>query len=357
MLSHQLLKSVGGENTYWVLQLKAADRDRVANVVRAAGGSLQGLGHPGGLPQPLQAVARPEATWERVELWPDSVFYLQGDGRGLRDLQLLAIDPQQGRWQPAVEKLRAETGAPEHRELLAAEKLPLPPSPAPWFLEDPAVLERWLTAWADQLLNRGTAVPLIQPLPRPWPAATRGLLSTAVAVLVAAACAAHHFLLMVPRAARAQAELQTAQKPDKDLKAAELKIKELEKKRDALLKQEARLRQNNEALIRQRKRLPDLLRFLAQHCPDDVTVLKIDNTAGEHHIFALCLHPELADQFAHKLDDALEIHSWHVKMASKQVQFVRENGALWAFELHLEERLPPEPPASLGKTKQPAPRK
>ena len=126
--------------------------------------------------------------------------------------------------------------------MLSAEKLNLPATPSPLFLEDPEVLELWLATWAEQLVNRAAEVPLIRPLARPFPAAARNLLSAAVALLAVSACAAHHYAFMVPHTVRVQEELHTAQKPDKELKATELKIKELEKKRDALVQQEGQLR-------------------------------------------------------------------------------------------------------------------
>ena len=92
----------GPETGYWLLQATASQLAQIDAVVHGAGGQLVGLAHPAGLNRPL--TGKDSRTWQRVELWPDALVCLAGNGDGSPQVQVFNFDPQGGRWQVQVDQ-------------------------------------------------------------------------------------------------------------------------------------------------------------------------------------------------------------------------------------------------------------
>jgi hypothetical protein len=65
-------------------------------------------------------------------------------------------------------------------------------------------------------------------------------------------------------------------------------------------------------------------------------VEKIDIEAGEPRLRGHCLQPELADQFASQLAQALAGDGWEVQSPKKKALEVAVNGAPWSFDIQLK---------------------
>ncbi len=348
VVGHAPVKGESGEKVYWIVQVKTADRERIADVVHQAGARLAGLGHPGGLPGRLVATVG-AASWQRVELWPDAVVCLHAAGAGTPQVQVLNIDPQAGRWQNAVEKVRADFGAADHFETVVADGIAVADDNAGQTLvrlEDAASLRKWVTACAGRLAGKADGLPLVRAAARPMSGLRRSILAVGMTLVTLGACSAHYYLWLEPRAVAVRGELQKAQEPAKAQAELDAQIKTLETRRAALQPQVAKVQDNNEAILRQRQRLAVLLKFLAEQRQEDLLIQKIDGTGGEPRVFGLCLRPELADQFATTLGQTLAPQGWEVEVALTQAQHVKADGAPWAFELQFKEK--PRGTASLS---------
>ena len=75
-LAHVSLVASGSDRRYWTTQVANGIRQSMEQSVRALGGKLLGMAHPGGVPWPLDT-DRPIGPWERIEFWDDVVICLR----------------------------------------------------------------------------------------------------------------------------------------------------------------------------------------------------------------------------------------------------------------------------------------
>jgi hypothetical protein len=329
------LSSTNGENTYWLVQGRTADRDQAEEIIRKAGGRLAGIVHPGGLPRPLDAEAATK-SWQRLELWPDAVFCLHGEpGQSVR-LQVLNADPQMGRWHADWAKWQQENGPVAHTEMLVGPGLEVPSGQDHgklFWLDNEAALTAWLLAWAEPLTRKELTLPVLQPVPRPLSATQHGLIAAALAVLVAGACLGH-YVWLDRRIQDTQTELQALQGPAQRLAEIQKQVKEQEKKRDEIHSHKEQMERQAQRLLVQRRRLAQLLRVLAEVKSEDLLLQKLEtDPTGEPSIHGVCLQPELADQFARSLAEALRDFGWEVQPPKKQAQNLTAGGGPWSFEI------------------------
>ena len=332
-----------GQQTYWVTQSTHGEVEQVEQIVGRMGGRLQGLLHPGGLPQHVAhdgGKVKRGAAWRRVELWPDAVVCASADAGAAgdsADVRVINADPSSTHWEAEVEDWQQGSAVAGHASvLLGCDSVShTPTADTVLDLRQDEDVSSWLTAWAEHLHDAPTA-PSIAPPPKQLSTQSRVVIAACLAAGCLVGCLA---LQMAMTATNERLDRQLT-----DLKAPADQIKAFKKQADAARKQSADLKSQADALEEklhafedaigvQRTRYVALLKALAAHRPNDLVVDQIEDAQGAVKMTGSCLTPELANRLAEALQDGLADDGWSVTPATKRANLTTSNGGPWSFEL------------------------
>lgn len=348
MLALTPLEDRDGQQGYWIVQARTLDVEQIDAIVRRASARLMGVGHPGGLPRSLSREYDPSQSWQRIELWPDTVLALHGEPGRPASIQVFNTDPQMGRWKAEVETWQQMHGTPSQRELLVAAGVALPEDvygQKLFRLDNEAARAVWLIDLTERLQLKQPGLPLIRPLPVPLTTGQRRGIAAGIAVAVLGLCLAHYYLWLTPGIQLASAGRERFLEPQKRLTEFQKQTKDLETRHDKLKQQTEELQRGADRLTAQRERLARLLTGLAEYKADDLLVQKIDNQGSEPRIHGVCLQPELADQLARALSDHLRPYGWEVQTPAKKALNLVPGGGPWQFEIAF--KIPADTPPAL----------
>lgn len=362
-----------GERPCWLVQMRAAERDLVGEVVDRAGSTLAGICHPSGLPRSV--TRKPDASFARIELWPDAVIGIRQESHGPLELHVMNSDPLLGRWQAEVTSwgfpppsadteegrtdrvLVGPVGTPfppanaddlDGRgtavELLVADGYPTPTDRAKGALrlDDPERFAGWLSTWAAELMKRAPAVPVVRSAVRPMSALRRTALAAALTAVVVAMCSAHWFTLN-QKQQELNASLAAARPDPKEAEYFRTVAAQQATERDKLRAEANRLEIAVTRIDQYRERYPKLLEVLAQYKPEEVVVLRIEHDAGNPKIVGLALRPDLPHQYARALTAPLRPLGWEVQAAKEADLKMADGGGPWSFEFIIRDATPTKP--------------
>jgi Tfp pilus assembly protein PilN len=327
------------ERSFWVIQVKSGDRDAIEGIIRRGGGKLAGIGHPAGLPEPLSpALGADDPSWQRVELWPESIVCLHcGSDRQLR-VHVINADPNHERWHAEEENWRAQLSTVARREmrLTTGEVVTFRSDGQPEVSEETEDGQAtWLTAWAGVLSRREPSVPIVRPVPQPMAPKMRFAIAAGLALAVATCCWGHYRYVQTVQLAPLQAESQRLREPVRRNADLDQQIAKLEKELTEQRQQTEALQQCTETLLAQRQRLARLLTAVADTLPEDLFVQKIDGDIGQPCLHGVCLLESQANQFAARLARTLA-GDWHIKETRLKARERYTDGSPFAFQLHLK---------------------
>ncbi|MEM9347601.1 MAG: hypothetical protein AAGB26_13385 [Planctomycetota bacterium] len=363
---------------FLVTQARRSEVSALARVVRGAGGKLAGLGHPAGLSTALQFDQHTGngADWRRVEFWYEAVVLIESVG-GRLGLFPLGLGPRSD-WRRALTPLlRAgepvaedqtligpgvrvrggtqwrESAAVEGtaRWLAAGDEQADEDDGIPnWDLADDASADRFVQAWAKQLVTVQPGDPAMTPTVRPpkapasrWPAVLVGVLALGLAV----------FAIMTLReeATHRIAELQELidhaeedQKAISDrgqqvnrlkvaLRSKQRAVSDLETQLEKLREQQAKT-QTKEIGADRRTALSAMMASLTSSNSDSIMVQSIEHGSPRHEISGMSTSPEAATRLARDLSRKLR-GLWSVSPA----EIEPESGArqvVWRFTIALD---------------------
>ncbi|MEI6234544.1 MAG: hypothetical protein WCT04_15935 [Planctomycetota bacterium] len=203
----------------------------------------------------------------------------------------------------------------------------------------------WLTVTLAQITAQPTIVPLITAAPRAVSMSRVWVIAAVVEVAALALCFAHWRLCeseTVRLAAEATA-LRVPQKQIEDMRKSLVLARAEYQEADRRNQAATALRETfTTAVQRQRERVTDVLRRVADERPGNVIVQSIHaDNADTVRVDGLCMKPELADEFAARLKRSLEAHSISVVPIAKTAQGVMSNGGPWRFTLEISTTPPP----------------
>lgn len=347
VLGQRALPGPTNESNYWITEAARLDLESAEDVVRAAGSKLAGIAHPSGLPRSLAPDVGTK-SWNRVELWPDAVVCLYGNGKRMGtdgDWQVLVInsDPNQGRWNGVVRDWQTRIGEPDIYEVMVTDPTveTADDGLTHWLnLGDDATLELWLAGWAAELTSVKSLAPMIRPPKRPLSAQQRKTIAGVIWLAAAIGCVAHY------QWTSAKSDAAKSEKAAIDAKTNELATmksqtkkqqEEFDKLKKETLLMAADVRHCEEAIAVRRRRIPALLEQLGRSLPENVMLLKIEGDGREQSIHGISLRPELAATLAVTLEDLADHSLWRVRPRKKQAQNLLENGGPWIFEVALED--------------------
>jgi hypothetical protein len=181
---------------------------------------------------------------------------------------------------------------------------------------------------------------LIRPAKRPLSAGKLRGIAAALSLVALLICVLHYIATQNQKRNRV-AQTQELVKPKQEFDSLKTQGVELETERTSLADEVATLRRNilqcDRVLDSQRRRFARLLGTLARRGPEGVVVQRIDGTGDEVTVHGICLRPELANQLAVDLDDAVRPLGWHAEPPDKEALELLADGGPWKFEIELRE--------------------
>lgn len=316
-----------GMKSFWIAEISLTQREAIHSIVRVAGGQLNGIGHPGGVPRPMDANLLGR-SWRRLESWHGTLVWLQCQaGQSVR-ARVLTSSPSLWQAPPdsTLELLSADQGS-------AIANLEVQSSGESYFLDDEEHLKAWLTAWASAVRDEKAAVPLI-PAPAPKPTPTKYIV-TGVALEVAAIVLLGTWLTIeifqLARLKRERAEIlrtnEQVQAVNKENTALRKEIADLEQKAAKLA-----------VLSERRGALPMLLRTLASTRPDDVVLSGIRPGASSNLIVSgLALEAVSVDEMSTVLTETLRPAGWFAQPLQKTAKRTLPNSGPWEFSISVSQ--------------------
>lgn len=322
-------RTEGREREFQVVQMPAAERDRVAAAVNRLGGRLAGIVHPAALPAPLAAGAN-GSGWGRLEVWRGLYALVENpDGQGLR----AHIHPNVG-----PRALRAIPGSDAATECLVAapEGEPADLDGLPVFrLEEEGPLRQWLEGWGEVLRKPGNVVAAIVPVAKPM---TRG---AAVAVGAVALLAAGLLMLWDARGIKSREDglaKQVAEARAPSVTLGKLKAA-VETQRRELNALSAEVPAGALPAPGYLKRVLDAI---AERRPAGVMVVGLEIAWDEATVRGFAADSGSADVLATALGEALRPDGVRVVPGRKQLQTGGERAGLYQFDLTI---VPSEAPS------------
>lgn len=340
-VGHMPLPGGGDHRQYWLIALNSYQLQEVEDVIQHAGGRLAAISHPAGLSCPL-AIAGGTLDWQRVELWPSAVVRVRATADGGRDVLVRNADPRPGRWEEEVQRWRDEAPGLPFEGLHATGAVPRGDlSPDTWVsLGEESGLRILLEAWARQIQSGEPALPVLHPPRRPMSASTRGAIAAGLAAAVLALCLGHYFLIESQRnslAALTQQLRQPAQQLAELKKETEKTQKTATELRTACDTLAADLALCRRLLQQQRHRLAAMLGVLAERCPEELLIQRIEGGDQGVLLQGVCLQPELVNGLAANLATKLSPLGWLVNPPGKHSLDQLDNGGPWSFEIQMQE--------------------
>jgi hypothetical protein len=317
-----------GADQFWVVACAREELAMIGGLVRRAGGRLQGVSHPAGLPVPLTESV-PSGPWRRIERWSRGSLLVRSATGGMGDT-IVDSSVSETEMPPAAPSERVEALDDEGTAAPAA-----PPDAQRFTLNNETHLRRWLTAWAHNLRETPAALALAKPpsaAPRLGRYVLLGIAAEAVAVVV---CAAHWGWVTVQRD-RLRRELGA-------IEAASVRLDEVERQNVAARSEMTELRRTiagrevaRLALARRRHAMPSLLRALSEAKPDDVVIRELrDGGPWRVRIGGVSLSAGAADDLAVRLASALKDGGWTVQPLQKRAEGLLPDAGPWRFALQV----------------------
>lgn len=302
-----------GTASFWIVQLSRSEREAVLRVVKEGGARLQGIAHPGAVSAPLGAVAAGTA-WRRIECWDGTwLLVLCEDGRSV---QVKVV--------PSAPETRDLPSHGTLERLNARENSPFTADEVAWSLNDEATLRSWF----EKLACTPGEMPLIQAeaaaLPRNMPKQVGTLLTAAVIVISVAQAIwlgreKHALSGLQQEYAQLQPMIETTNKETAKLK---MELSEVQQK----LK-------NLQRLTQQRSSVPELLRALAEFCPETIVISQIKPERGVMNLSGVALEAMAVDEMGIVLSGALKPVGLVATPLEKKACQAMSNQGPWDFTI------------------------
>jgi Tfp pilus assembly protein PilN len=350
----RVLKSDSGNTTFRFDQVQKSQFQQLGKLLQATGSRLAGISHPGGLALLIESLetGNPQ-QWQRLELWPDLVVALIGNGVPEETaIHIINGDPRSQKWQGEIDRWFESQGVPhcQNTTIFSQDSLntSLPQCVQRGMADRTVTMlnlnlqshaAKWLETWALHLYLQKDHSPLIQTSRKRSSLATTAQeertsirLMLVLTCLTFIGCSVLEFWMTKSKEflMREQAFLQTStRKIEQTEQQIQASKTQLEQKRKQKLKRLQDMEVLNEVFISQRKRYYLLLYQIGKQVPLDLMLEEILYQNQTIILKGFCLAPHLADEYAKNLKSALQ-KEWNVSPAAK---LVTENGKAFKFGL------------------------
>jgi len=319
-----------GERQYWVTQLPIGELQQMDESLARHKSILSGVLHAGGLPRNVESGSAGE-PWQRVEVWNDAVFCVDTSASGSFKLHLIPSPPNRANWQPEADSWFKGCGPSMHRETLVSDPSWLSTTGGGQSLDEEQVLRSFLTAWAKELAQPRSRIPVVRPAPRPMPASARWAIGGGLAAVAVLVCLAHWFLTD-RRIKDLEVAIKEAQRPAQQIQALRTETGDLEKQL-AIVNEEigsmrALLDDWKNGVTREHRRHATLLDSLMNNTPAGLMIQSISESTTDLRLIGLSMTPESAG-FGNGLASSMEPFQWTIDPPHRKALNLVEDGGPW----------------------------
>jgi hypothetical protein len=344
--SHVLLAQVEGQNQYWLNHAPKTLIAQLQRVARECGCRFAGLLHPAGLPHLISASAE-ESGWARLEVWPDVLVGVSGDGMGRCKAWVMQAGAKPKRVQAELDRWRSALGDKIPWESLGDGMALdfLPTSALAVNLDQADTLALWLAAWGQTLAQTVLAhIPVL--LPPEDPNRERWLMAGGAAVALTVCLL--HLGWQNYRVHSLEPDKAFLKMGESQIHSMESEISRYKMQHDDLAKKlEPGLRVRTvatpEMLAALRQRLAALMRELAVNVSDGVVVEEIHTKPDAMIVKGVSLDAVEANTLATALEARLRGLGWRIEPPRKKDLALDAKGGPWEFEILLTDTSQPAP--------------
>lgn len=338
------------ESNYWVTEIDRTLLDQIESLVQSRRGRLAGLFHAAGPAAAVEAKLAKGASWWRIEVWPDLVACLAGQGGKVASRQVLPRSGAGDEWQSQVKPWLDQQAGGAHGEWwsMLPEAAPTSTLARPALVlnaQDPAQVRQWAEAWAAAL-SRAPGVPTIVPARKPMTQQTKRALTAGLAAATLLGCVGHYQLarwLNARATTSMQAQTAVFAGPTAQAKSAMEEIAKLTKSGDELVNKHkllaAEMVRYREAASDQKQRMLRLLETLSKACGPNVLIHKIESERNQMRLSGRCINGLEANDMAQSLARELSKIGLLVSTPDKEAQQWFRDGKPHEFELVITDSL------------------
>ena len=335
-LAYQFLGTADEISSYWINSIASETLDELIKKLKKASSKLGGLTHPGGFPYLLSGTD--DASWLRVECWPNAVFALAKNPEQGFSLQIFPTG-EDSDWKEQIDHWMIETGSVDKSEAIMNNQLEyIPAADENYHLTIESALIFWMGQWAQYLATEETInIPLLN---------KKTNINMELVYMIGGGVAAlllcgSHALWMVYQTNEAVYQFEQLSKAEKDLKSYRDGLNKNRDKLTELQKQVKKIGSNIDvipnALKGLQQRPAELLKHLAAGSPDDLVVEEI-TIDGQHIIVSgVSLQATQGNILAGNIEAPLAKVGWKVNPPTKKEMNVFNNGGPWSFEMVIED--------------------
>ena len=335
-LAYHFLGTVDEMSSYWINMLATETFDDVVKKLKKASCKLGGLTHPGGFPGLLSGTE--DASWLRIECWPNTVFALTKNPEEGFSLQIFPSG-EDSNWQEQVDHWMLEAGSVEKSEAIMNNQLEyIPTTDENYHLTLDGALVFWMGQWVQYFITEEAPnVPLLN---------TKTSINMELVYMIGGGVAAlilcsSHALWMTYQTNEAVYQFEQLTKAEKDLKSYRDGLNKNRDKLTELQKQVDTIGGNINvipaALKGLQQRPAELLKHLADDSPEDLVIEAISIEGALITISGVSLQATLSNILAGNIEQPLAKLGWKVNPPTKRELNVFENGGPWAFDLVIED--------------------
>ena len=335
-LAYHFLGTADEMSSYWINLIATETFNDVVKKLKKASCKLGGVTHPGGLPGLLSGTD--EASWLRIECWPNTVFALNKNPEQGFSLQIFPSGADSN-WQEQVDHWMLEAGSVEKSEAIMNNQLEfIPATDENYHLTIEGALVFWMGQWVQYLATEESpAIPLLN---------TKTKINMELVYMVGGGVAAlllcgSHALWMTYQTNEAVYQFEQLSKAEKDLKSYREGLNKNRDKLTELQKQVDTIGSNINVIPAALKGLQlrpaELLRHLAEDSPEDLVIEAITFEGALIVISGVSLQATLSNILAGDIEGPLAKLGWKVNPPTKKELNVFENGGPWAFDMVIED--------------------
>jgi len=335
-LAYYFLGTQDEMSSYWINIIATESMtDLIANLKKASC-KLGGLTHPGGFPGLLSGTD--EASWLRIECWPNAIFALAKNPEQGSSLQIFPTNPDSD-WHEQLDHWMLETGAVDKSEAIMNNKMEyIPSTDENYHLTLDGALVFWLGQWAQHLItSESVNTPLLH---------TKTNINMELVYMIGGGVAAlvlcgTHALWMVYQTNEAAYQFEQLTAAEKNLKTYRKKLTKDQDKLTELQKKVTFIDGNIDlipnALKGLQQRPAELLKQLAEGSPEDIVVEEIKLDSQQIIVSGVSLQASLSNVLAGNIEIPLAKVGWKVNPPTKTEMNVFDNGGPWSFEMGIED--------------------
>ena len=337
-LAAQPAGAAGAERVFWVAQMSLADLTQIQTSFDDKKATLRGVAHPGGLPRPLGNAA---AGWQRIELWNDVVFAVDGTNVATPKTNIFNGAPSRAVWQGQADQWFGPAAA--DRAVMIADSTLIQFANGPTVsLDEEQILKSWLRQWAAELGAERVRVPMVKPAPRPMPDNQRWAVAGLLTLGSLAICLGHYYFIQ-HQERTLQRQLAEVKIPAQVMAQEHANADRLHTELERVTREMRDIRELRQfwkdTLDKEHRRHATLLSALASSTPSEVAIMTIDEGAGEVRLSGLSLTPEVAG-FATNMAAALEPFGWRIEPPRRRAMNLAADGGPWALDWSLRSVAP-----------------